>query len=192
MKDRKKETLAAALLLAFVMFLVVIVYRGFRYYIWYKPLYALFPDNLYLPLYLNVAENIILGAAILLAAVFMLGQYRTKKDSSKWNIIGGFMFGIMAIALLFFSSRNAYKDMLFAGSEKYLTAECNISSIRVRKSRAYRYYEIQPAEQIAGKRLYIQLNYYQYRELLKLQRENGDKMLTVYYLPNTGRMLKYE
>lgn len=36
------------------------------------------------------------------------------------------------------------------------------------------------------------MDVYHYKKLLKLQQDDNGRIVTVYYLPYTGRMLKYE
>jgi hypothetical protein len=47
-------------------------------------------------------------------------------------------------------------------------------------------------EEINGRFLSIEMNFYQYNKLKKIQDEYGKRIILVYYLPNTKRMLKYE
>ncbi len=96
---------------------------------------------------------------------------------------------------------DAYKDMNFAVKEKYLTVRCDINTLRsylYRRSGGgrripSRRFDISSVEQTAnGRRLFIDMDFYQYRELLKLRQQDSNKIVTVYYLPNSERMLKYE
>ena len=111
----------------------------------------------------------------------------------KSDIIGKILFCIFVIVGLFFLGKNAYRDIVFIGKEKYLVIECNINSLAKHKRKTNEYYNIYGIERINGKTsIGIEMDFYQYNELMKEKNTNGSKILVVYYLPNTKRMLKYE
>jgi hypothetical protein len=116
------------------------------------------------------------------------------KDREKANIIIKIILSISVIAYLLFIGRDIYKDIFFIVKDKYLITECNTSTLQEIYHRKQHYtYEISTIEKINNKRqLNIEMDFYQYNELKGKFGGNSNKIITVWYLPNTKRMLKYE
>ena len=177
-----------AFLCAIGVLLLIIFNRWLFYWIYYMPFYTIFENSLYLSFYLYVAALLISCTLILFLAIVLIRK-KTKK-----NIACGILFVILSIVLLYFNGKDAFNDIVFIAKEKYLTVECNINSLKKVQTgnKGRRIYEINSIEKIERKYVYIEMNFYQYTELLKEQNTNENKILLVYYLPNTKIMLKYE
>ncbi len=166
------------------------------YCIYYMPFYAIFPNSLYLPLYLYAGGHILVGILFLTVTKALMSKPR-KKSHAFIAIVP------VALAIIFivFMNMDAYKDVNFAVKEEYLTVECNINTLRsylYRRSGGgrripSRRFDISSVEYTnQGRRLSIDMDFYQYRKLLKLREQDSNRIVTVYYLPNSERMLKYE
>ena len=166
------------------------------YCVYYMPFYAIFPDSLYLPLYLYAGGHILVGILFLIVTKALMSKLRKKS-----HVFSAIVTVALAIIFIVFMNMDAYKDMNFAVKGKYLTVRCDINTLRsylYRRSGGgrripSRRFDISSVEQTAnGRRLFIDMDFYQYRELLKLRQQDSNKIVTVYYLPNSERMLKYE
>jgi hypothetical protein len=152
-----------------------------RYWIYYKPLYTIFENSIYLPFYLHAASILILFGGLFIVNLKFECKVYTKII---WVLIVG--------TGLFFIGRNIYKDIIFMNTKKYLTVECNLNTLRSYRSRRNKYYEIYSTEKINGKTLSVKMDFYQYNKLLNERKENKNRIIKIHYLPNTKRMLIYE
>jgi hypothetical protein len=184
---KEERFFIAVFVLCIGVILMKIVGHWVVYWIFYTPFYARFPDSLYLPFYLHHAGMILLCLFILLWAAACVW----KKPRTKSGIAGAIFLGGIAITGSFFGGRSLCRDMEFIGHGKYMTAECNINTLEKNRHRGSSYW-IDRTETVYGERIIINMNFYQYRKLVKLREEDNDRILTVHYLPNTGIMLKYE
>ena len=185
MNEKTKNNLAIALAVCFgIVFLIVMNARNtYNYY--YSPMYTLFPNSLYLPLFLYAAGWGFLGICSILAAVFLF-------RGEPFVRFLGFALGI---GFLLFIGGSVCKDIQFACNEKYLMTTCHIETLHRYYSGAKRgraNYQINSIEAPDGKPIVIKMDAYQYQKLLKIRKRDANKTLTIYYLPNTARMLKYE
>jgi hypothetical protein len=184
--SRQKVSPIVVLIFCISIILALIFREYIAYWMYYKPFYTLFKNSIYLPLYLYGGGYLLFAIIINIISI----KHRETKLRSKIIII------VITIVLLFFLEINVYKDLLFTANEKYLKTECNINSLaRIRSigSGPIRYYKIYSNIEIDRNILSsIEMDFYQYSELKKLQAENKNKIIIVYYLPNTEKMLKYE
>lgn len=179
------------------LYLMFIFGRWTTYWLWYKPVYAMFPDSLYLPLYLHLSSFAIMCIVLFVVAIFLVRKPRTKS-----GVAGAIFLGALSIAMMVLAGQDCHNDIVFTRNEKYLTAECRLSSLHGHGRRSGNRHDklkpntsrfhIESAEKIDGKYRDIEMNFYQYRELQRIREADGDRMLRVHYLPNTGIMLKYE
>jgi hypothetical protein len=178
-----------AIILAIVVVFLIAVFSTLRewtfYWIYSKPLYTLFGDSLYSPVYVHWA-----GALLVLAVLLIIFIITFKKKISK------IISALILLAIMSFFSYRYYQDIVCINTQKYTAIECNLDSMKriKRHSHGHIYYDYQiNSNEIIGKRyVWIEMDFYQYRELLKLQNEKGNKIIQVYYLPSSKRMLKYE
>jgi len=101
----------------------------------------------------------------------------------------------ITVVILFLFERNVYKDIVFINTDKYKTMECDINTVRKvasggSRGHYYKYY-IMGNEEINGRFLSIEMDFYQYQKLKKIQDEYRNGIILIYYLPNTKRMLKF-
>lgn len=80
---------------------------------------------------------------------------------------------------------------------EYLTVECHISTLEKRRAHVNSRRSLWRYSHTINSGAYpngttVHMNNYQYRELRKLQKENGDRVLTIHYLPHTRMMVEYE
>jgi hypothetical protein len=193
LKAETVKEMAKPQFLAVILFMTVVVIIALflpktgewaLYWIYYKPFYTLFKNSIYLPLYLHYA-----GSTLFFVALFIFWIIKSRKKINKILLL------IITVAVMFLYLRNFYKDIVFASAEKYKTIESDIGSLeRKRNSGRYGryYYEIKSSEKTDGKYVHIRMDFYQYTELLKSKNGGGNRIITVCYLPNTERMLKYE
>jgi hypothetical protein len=89
-----------------------------------------------------------------------------------------------------------YEDFIFIKDGKFMTAECNLNSLQRGKTGGVRWksyiYQIRGLKNIGENDLYIKMDFYQYNKLLMEQKENTNKIIMIYYLPHSKRMLKVE
>ncbi len=173
-----------------VVLLLVLFYRWAMYWLWYTPLYALFPDSLYLEFFLHIVVLLLACAGLVCMAVL---SCRWERPLKKSTVAGAVVVIALGIAGAFFIGRDACRDIRLINKEKYLTAECRIETLHKYRSRCLVYYEISAPECLNNGRrpLNIRMNFYHYRQLLHLQRADSAETVTVYYLPHSRRMLKY-
>jgi hypothetical protein len=133
-----------------------------------------------------------IGGFLAFFALLIIAAVAVWKDKEKANIIGKIFVSLFVIAYLFIG-REIYQDIIFIGKEKYLTIECNASTVKEIRHRRYYTYEISSAEKINdNKFLYLEMDFHQYHRLKEKYSENKNEIITVLYLPNTKRILKYE
>jgi hypothetical protein len=177
----KRKTIMGMFVSIFVFLCILITFSSWaRYWIYYKPFYTIFENSVYLPFYLYAARILILFGGLFVANLIY-----------KFKIWAKLIMVLTTGATLFFLGRDIYKDIIFMNTEKYLTIECDLNTLKIHRSRRNRYYKIQSAARINGKALSIEMDFYQYNKLLKEQKENGYRIIMVPYLPNTKRMLMY-
>jgi hypothetical protein len=163
------------------------------YWIYYKPLYTVFENSFYLPFYVYAAGSVIVYCVLLAGAVACFRSFCNKKIS--WEIV--IIIGFLVLAF-FLVGKNIYKDVAFMNASKYTTAECDLDTLKVYYHNtgrfAVKYYGIKTAERATanGRELIIEMDFYQYNELLKKKKENRDRAIMVFYLPNTKKMLNYQ
>lgn len=196
MKNNAKDLLLV--IGGLVVLLLVLFHRWMVYWLWYTPLYALFPNSLYLEFYLHIVVLLLACAGLAYLAVLNCRWERPLKKSTAAKAVVVIALGI---AGAFFIGRDACRDIRFINEEKYLTAECRIETLHISRSTSRRsrvgggrrrYYGISTLEHLNnGRPLNIRMNFYHYRQLLHLQKADSAETVTVYYLPHSRRMLKY-
>jgi hypothetical protein len=185
-KSKGNIITAMAFLFAVGCVAVIIFFDWALYWAYYKPLYTLFGSSLYLPFYLYIGGILIIIAFLL----FVVFSPRERHENS--YIVGKIVAGAFAVAVLFFAGRDVCRDIRFIENEGYLTIACNVRALRAVHHRKSTSYEIYSAEKRNGKIVDIEMDFYQYHELQQKYGEHGHEIITVYYLPHTERMLKYE
>jgi hypothetical protein len=181
--SKKKVLPIVAIVFSVGGILAMIFGRWVLYWIYYMPFYSIFNNSIYLPFYLY-------GASYLLIAGFvnvMVLTYKGNKLRSKIIVAS------ITVVILFSFERNVYKDIVFINTDKYKTMECDIKTVRKvssggSRSHYYKYY-IKGNEEINGRFLSIEMDFYQYQKLKKIQDEYRNGIILIYYLPNTKRML---
>ena len=201
-----------AVLLMLGVFALLIWHRWVGYWLIYKPLYAMFPDSLLLPLYLHHV-----GWVICAIGMIVLGLWAFRGAVKMVDIACKIFFVAGGAAAIFISCRATWSDIEIFKAEGYRTQECDVNTLSKyigAKSKGSRYYYILGIEDNATT---IEMNFYQYRQLLKIQKQTGgeqkrvapdfysqyrdslevrrrdsSRIVTVQYLPNTRRMLKFE
>jgi len=171
-----------------IFILLLCISKWILYWIYYKPLYAIFGSNFYLPFYLYAASF------LLLCLLFFFGSAYSLKKGHK------IFMSCVLIFMFVISEKTVFQDFIFLKKEKYKTTECDLGSLCELTNTGgakYQYTVWQIGNNFTGKNnLVTNMDFYQYRELLKEKEKiggkSGVKILTVYYLPNTKRMLKYE
>jgi hypothetical protein len=177
-------------IITFILSLLVIVSSYFhswmRLWIYYKPFYSIFKNSFYLPFYLHIGGFLAFFALLIIAAIAVW------KDKEKANVIGKIDVSLFVIAYLFIG-REIYQDIIFISKENYLTIECDASTVKEIRHRRYYTYEILSAEKThENKYFYLEMDFYQYNQLKEKYSENRTEIITVWYLPNTKRILRYE
>jgi hypothetical protein len=178
-------SLFAMAILLIIALLLPIAGEWILYWIYYKPLYTLFKNSIYLPIYLDH-----LGSSLALVFFTIMIFTQFKKIIAK--IIGL----LVIVGIVFLLSKGIYKDIGFINAEKYRIIECNIETL-VRSDRGQGgrfYYRIKGNVKNNGKMLSIEMDFYQYIELLKIKDEGINIMVTINYVPDAvsptlGRML---
>jgi hypothetical protein len=158
-------------------------------WIYYEPLYALFPDNIYLPLYLKIGRNILGGVLLGCIAIPLLSKPRKMVQT-----ICAVVFIALGFVQIGWAPAKEFRDVPFGSEDTYLTTECDLSTLctgflkRVGSKRSLRrYFRIDSSEQPD---LVIDMDVWQYKKLLK---ESADKgVLKVRYAPHSERMLRIE
>jgi hypothetical protein len=169
-KSRKSKLVFIIAIVA-VVSLICVAGRWAIYWMYYKPLYTLFGENLYFPIYLYVAHGV-----IILLLFFALNMFIKYKLAMKTTVSLILVAGLLLVCDTF------RKDFIFINSGKFMTAEFDLSRLKKIRHRRIYSYQIE----------YIKMDFYQYNQLLAEQKENHNGMIRVYYLPDSGRMLKFE
>jgi hypothetical protein len=170
-----------------VAFLGVIPFREFvSYWLYYKPLYALFGDEFYLSIYLHwggwLLFSILLFPTMRLVSRILDGD--TIKVKKKKNVfLRNLLLEIGMVVLVFmFIRKDFFYDTKAIANNECVKTNCFLSTLT--KKTGYRscFYYIN-----SDTRTLI-LNQYQYKELLMLLKKQSE--IKVYFLPYSGRVLK--
>jgi hypothetical protein len=170
----KKTIIPIVVLLFCVCLLFALIFgRWVLYWIYYMPFYSIFNNSLYLPLYLY-------GASYLLIVGFVNVVVLTYKGN---KLRAKIIVASITVVFLFLFERNVYKDIVFINTDKYKTIECDIKTVRKvtsggSRGHYYRYY-IMGNEEINGRFLSIEMNFYQYNKLKKVQDEYRNRIILI-------------
>jgi hypothetical protein len=185
-KSQKIRIMIILAMISIAAIVVVLLFRWIRYWLYYKPLYAIFGGNLYFPFYLYLAVFVILGTFFLVVSLTL-----------KYKLAPKIMISSVLVIVILLWCGFHYKDFVSIKNNEFMTVQCDLSHLRVYQTdvkplRSFSHYQIRGLEKVDGKYLYINMDYYQYHELLTERNENKIERITVYYLAHSRRMLKYE
>jgi hypothetical protein len=158
--------------IAYLVTFLFIPWLGF--FIYYKPLYSLFKNNIFLSFCLYMINKLLLFSLIIFCV-----------NVVKANIIINLL--LLIIFVLFYN--NIIEDIIFIKREKYKKIKCNLNSLRKIYVRYRPCYEITGIEEKDAENEIIRMDFYQYEKILKKQMEDINGIMVVYYLPNTKIML---
>lgn len=174
----KDKIIRLIILLPVGIFILWFFFRGIyhiSYWIWYKPAYTVFGDNLYLPFVLYIIRYLSLPTVLL---IFFLVKLK------KWYKTIPVIIMILMVCIF---GRNVFKDIIFIHNAKYAVEEFNISSLRKSHIKSRPIY-------IMNQGVYtktVEMDIYQYNRLILQKEKTENDKISVYFLPNTRIMLKY-
>ena len=167
------------------IFFIWFLFRGIAhisYYIYYKPIYAIFGNSLYLPFYLYILKRLPLIFFFFVISIITKG----------WFKLIPIMIMIFLMGISYF---HVIKDIAFIHKEKYAVGEYDVNTLRASRGKKgiYHYVMSKPNDIYS----IVNMDIYQYKELALLKDSDNKhglkkKMIVVYYLPDTNIMLKYE
>jgi hypothetical protein len=175
--------IAGLILVVYVLLMLAFtkLWEWTLYWIYYKPAYALLGNHsLYSSVFVYWLGILLLISAYIIASVLVIKKNWIKKTGI-----------VLMIALTVFISYNIFQEIISINTSKYDVDECNLNRLsRVEGGGGQTkslYYDIDGTKFVS-----INMNFYQYTELLKLKKKKGDVTIQVYYLPSRRRMLKYQ
>ncbi|GHU03313.1 hypothetical protein FACS1894158_01450 [Betaproteobacteria bacterium] len=184
---RQKRNKIIAYIIIFVLVVSILLNKWVMYWIYYKPFYILFKNNTYLPFYLYIFEHLVAVIILLFALIVPLSK------SWKINILQKSLILLLTILWLNVYGINIYKDTIIMLHKNIQMVECNIINLFVYSDDDLEHYRIRPIiDEIVDKNKYIEMDFYQYQKLLNEQKRSKNKIIVVYYLPHTKRMISYE
>ncbi|MDR2912972.1 MAG: hypothetical protein LBV38_06775 [Alistipes sp.] len=161
-------------------------------WIYYTPLYALLPDTLYLPLYLEIGRNIVFGSLLACIAMPLLSPPRKVVHT-----IGACVFIALGLLQICLAPASEFRDVPFGGKVTHMTTECDLETLRTgfrervgSKRSLFRYYRINSARQPA---VTLEMDIRQYEKALKIKNMNAaTRTMNVVYTSHSARVLRFE
>jgi len=169
--------------MGFILFFIIVLMLVYMipwigYMIYYKPIYTIFRNQIYIPFYLYLINCSIIFCILMLSILLYVESYRVK-----------IIMSIILFFIFYFIYRNIIRDIIIILNEKYKSIECDLDTLSINNVKTKYFYEISSVETVNSNNITIRMDFYQYHKLLKMKLENKNNIVIVYFLPNTRKML---